>query len=135
MHVWVACAAVHGVIAVAIGAFAAHGLEASFGAARLEWLETGARYQIFHALALLAVAALGPTGVFDGRFAQLGLVVVGTAFTLGATLFAGGLYLAALLDWIWLLPVVPVGGGAFLIGWAALGCLAVAGRASGARRR
>lgn len=112
---WLACSAVHGALAVGLGAFAAHALNGSLPAERLAWLETGARYQLLHAVALLALQALG-----NARVSGPAMRLAGWAFALGPVGFSGGLYLAALLDWTWLMPVVPVGGTALLLGWVAL---------------
>ncbi|MGB6085020.1 DUF423 domain-containing protein, partial [Parvibaculum sp.] len=56
MRIWIVIGAVSGFLSVALGAFAAHGLQARVGPAELAVFETGARYQMYHALALLAVA-------------------------------------------------------------------------------
>lgn len=122
MRTWLLCAAVHGFLAVALGAFAAHGLQDTLEQAQLEWIETGARYQLSHALALLGVAALANVTQMADRKA---LKLAGVAFAVGALLFPGGLYLAAIFGWTWLIPVVPVGGVAFLVGWLALAVLAL----------
>jgi uncharacterized membrane protein YgdD (TMEM256/DUF423 family) len=114
---WLICAGVYGFFSVALGAFAAHGLESSLDATRLGWIETGARYQALHALALVGVALLQ---IRAGARVVRPVAVAGAGFALGGVLFPGGLYLAALLDWTGLIPIVPVGGGAFLVGWLAL---------------
>ncbi|MBK1669341.1 hypothetical protein CKO28_14985 [Rhodovibrio sodomensis] len=114
---WLLCAGVYGFFAVALGAFAAHGLESTLDATRLGWIETGARYQALHALALIGVALLQARG---GSRLVRPVAVAGAGFAVGGLLFPGGLYLAAVLGWTFLIPVVPVGGGAFLIGWLAL---------------
>jgi uncharacterized membrane protein YgdD (TMEM256/DUF423 family) len=107
--------ALHAALAVALGAFAAHGLEGRIPAERLAWIETGARYQLVHGTGLLAVAALWALGLL-GRGAGLAAALIGA----GPLLFAGGLYLAALAGWTWLIPVVPVGGAAMIAGWLVL---------------
>lgn len=80
--------------------------------------ETGARYQMYHALGMLLVAALGPRGA--DRLISAG----GWLFVLGTLLFSGSLYLLALTGTPWLGAVTPVGGFAFLAGWL---CLVAAG--------
>ncbi len=117
MHAWLVCAGIYGVLGVGFGAFAAHGLEGMVNPERLGWIETGALYQIFHALALVSLSLSGASG---RPRAGVAVRVAGGAFALGGVLFPGGLYLAALFGWTWLMPVVPVGGGAFLVGWLAL---------------
>lgn len=114
MRGFVAIGALNGALAVALGAFAAHGLEGVLPAERLGWIETGARYEMAHALALLAVA-----WIVERRPHPLARVA-GWAFAAGTLLFCGGLYVVALADWRFVMPVVPVGGTAFILGWAAL---------------
>jgi uncharacterized membrane protein YgdD (TMEM256/DUF423 family) len=113
---WLVAAAVSGLIAVAAGAFAAHGLQARPGDARLDWLETGSRYQMYHALALLAVALMSRDRL--GRSQVLRLA--GWGFLAGSVLFSGSLYLLALTGLSPLVWVTPAGGVLMLLGWAAL---------------
>lgn len=111
-------AGVHGFLAVALGAFGAHGLRASLaevedGARRLEWWSTAAQYHLVHALAigvaaLLMARAPGPAAV------------AGVAFSVGAVVFSGSLYTMTLTGIRGLGAVTPLGGLAFLVGWAAL---------------
>ena len=100
--------------AVALGAFAAHGLKARLDAAMLQTFETGVRYQLAHALALLAVAWAASLG--GGTAAR----VAGLAFLGGVLFFSCSLYGLALGGPRWLGPVTPIGGVLFLVGWAAL---------------
>jgi uncharacterized membrane protein YgdD (TMEM256/DUF423 family) len=109
---------------VALGAFGAHGLEGrlqqlgrgSNVAQRLAWFETGVRYHMYHALALVALAALA------GRASHGGLSLAATAFIVGIVLFSGSLYMMTIGPDIWrkLGMVTPFGGLAFLVGWMAL---------------
>jgi uncharacterized membrane protein YgdD (TMEM256/DUF423 family) len=110
-------AAVLGAVGVALGAFGAHGLRGRLSPDMLGVFETGVRYHIYHALALVAVAALMPR--FDGR----AIVIAGWSFVAGIVLFCGSLYALALSGVTSLGAVTPLGGVAFLIGWI---CLAVA---------
>lgn len=105
-------AALLGGLAVALGAFAAHGMKANYDAALLQTFETGVRYQMYHALALGLCAVLALHGFRTGASAL--------CFLVGIALFSGSLYGLVLLDAKWLGPVTPVGGVAFLIGWALL---------------
>jgi len=109
-------------IAVGAGAFGAHGLRARLDPAMLAVFETGARYQMYHALGLLAVAwaAARWPGPWPGW--------AGWLFVAGTLLFSGSLYALALSGIRWLGAVTPLGGVAFLAGWI---CLALAARASG----
>jgi uncharacterized membrane protein YgdD (TMEM256/DUF423 family) len=101
-------AALLGAAGVALGAFGAHGLRARLDARALEVWETAVRYQLVHAVALLALA-LSP------HAAQLR--TAGWLFAAGIALFSGSLYALALGGPRWLGPVTPLGGLAFLAGW------------------
>jgi uncharacterized membrane protein YgdD (TMEM256/DUF423 family) len=114
LRIWIILAAVSGFLAVALGAFAAHGLQGRLGAKELDWIDTGLRYQMFHALALLAVALLSREG------GSTALQVAGWGFTIGTLIFCGLLYTMALGGPRLLGAVVPLGGLAFLGGWLAL---------------
>lgn len=103
-------------IAVAAGAFGAHALRARLSAADLAIFETAARYQMYHALALLAVAWAYQR--WPGGLAQW----AGWSFIVGTLIFAGSLYLMVFTGQRWLGAVTPLGGVAFLVGWA---CLAI----------
>jgi uncharacterized membrane protein YgdD (TMEM256/DUF423 family) len=112
-------AGVLGFLAVALGAFGAHGLKARLapladGAQRLEWWSTGAHYQAIHALALGLVAYLAT------RSSSAAVNVAGVAFVTGIALFSGSLYVMTLTGMRWLGAVTPLGGVAFLVGWAAV---------------
>lgn len=109
--------ALAGVVGVALGAFGAHGLRGRLSPEMLAVFETGVRYQMYHALALLALGALGTA--IGGRL----LTIAGWSFTAGIVLFSGSLYLLALTDIRMLGAITPLGGVAFLVGWA---CLAIA---------
>ncbi len=117
MRLWLCMAAANGFIAVAMGAFAAHGLEGEAWQNARGWVEAGAHYQMFHALALLAVAVLSGRATAAAR---RWLAVAGWSFLAGIVLFSGGLFVMALAGVTGLGAVVPVGGLSFLAGWAAL---------------
>jgi uncharacterized membrane protein YgdD (TMEM256/DUF423 family) len=109
--------AVAGLIGVAFGAFGAHGLRGRLSPEMLAVFETGVRYQMYHALALVAVASLSDR--LGGRLVTAsGLLFVG-----GIVLFSGSLYLLAVTGATVLGAITPIGGVAFLAGWA---CLAIA---------
>jgi uncharacterized membrane protein YgdD (TMEM256/DUF423 family) len=114
MRHFLALGAINGLLAVAFGAFAAHGLKGILSEGLLAVFQTGVEYQAMHALALLAVGLLGE----HGRHPRLRLA--GWAFATGILLFSGSLYLLALTDARWLGAVTPFGGTAFLVGWGAL---------------
>lgn len=108
---------VSGFVAVGLGAFAAHGLKARLPADLLAIFETGVRYQMYHALALLAAAWAHSR--WPGTLASAS----GWLFVAGTLLFSGSLYVLALSGVRWLGAVTPFGGLAFLAGWL---CLAAA---------
>lgn len=99
--------------AVAAGAFGAHALRSRLEPRDLEIFETAARYQMYHGLALLAVAWL----ITQGTSAS----AAGWAFTIGTALFSGSLYLMVFTGQRWLGAVTPLCGVAYLIGWALTG--------------
>jgi uncharacterized membrane protein YgdD (TMEM256/DUF423 family) len=110
-----------GFLGVGLGAFGAHGLKTRLSAEMLAVFETGVRYQMYHALALLVVsAAVGHLGS-----ARL-LVSAGWLFVAGIVLFSGSLYVLALTGITTLGAITPLGGLAFLAGWACLALFAAA---------
>ncbi len=119
MNGWLLIAAVNGGLAVVCGAFAAHGLQGRIDAEALGVFETGARYHMYHALAIGLAA-------FAMRDAAAGAAATAAAFFLGGILlFSGSLYLLALTGVRGFGIVTPFGGVCFLIGWGALALAAV----------
>ena len=108
-------AATGGAVAVALGAFGAHGLRGRIEERLLETFQTAVEYQMYHCLALLMVAVLMREW---GR--SLALEITSYAFILGVLLFSGSLYGLVLTNMKWLGPVTPVGGLCLIIGWSAL---------------
>ncbi|HIK31410.1 MAG TPA: DUF423 domain-containing protein [Oscillatoriales cyanobacterium M59_W2019_021] len=119
-RIFMAIAAIFGGLGVAAGAFASHSLKAYLSKRSLEIFATGARYQMYHALALLFVALL---------LAQIELpnpptlVASGISFIVGIVLFSGSLYALSLTGIQELGIVAPIGGIVLIVGW---GCLAAA---------
>lgn len=109
--------ALAGALGVALGAFGAHGLRGRLSPDMLAVFETGVRYHMYHALAIVLVAAL------SSRVESRWLPTAGWAFTAGIFLFSGSLYTLALTGITVLGAVTPLGGLAFLVGW---GCLLLA---------
>ncbi len=103
-----------GLIGVGFGAFGAHGLRGRLSPEMLSVFEIGVRYQMYHAMAILLVAALSSR--FDGRL----LPAAGWAFTAGIAIFSGSLYVLALSGITILGAITPIGGVAFMIGWLCL---------------
>ena len=112
---WVAAAAVMGGLAVALGAFGAHGLKSRVEPELLVTFETGVRYQFYHALALLALA-LGPAPFWKRRPVH----AAAWLWTGGIAVFSGSLYLLVLTGQRWLGAITPIGGVSLILGWAAL---------------
>ncbi len=110
---------INGFLAVAIGAFGAHGVEALIAPEAMQHWQTGVRYQMFHVVALLACAFFTSTCEANPR-AALWAVVAACLFVLGMVFFSGSLYLLALTQQSWLGLCVPVGGVFFLLGWTSL---------------
>jgi uncharacterized membrane protein YgdD (TMEM256/DUF423 family) len=116
-RLFITLGAVSGFIAVAAGAFGAHALRDRLTTSNLDTFQTGAQYEMYHALALVGV------GILLGRFSVDGsswLTAAGWLFLAGTVLFSGSLYLLAITDVRWLGAITPLGGVAFLLGWAAL---------------
>jgi len=109
-----------GFLGVAFGAFGAHALKGRLSADMLVVFETGVRYQMYHAFAILIVAAA------IGRIGDANLLVLaGWFFVAGVLLFSGSLYVLSLSGVGVLGAITPVGGLLFLIGWACLALFAL----------
>ncbi len=118
---FVALGALSAFVAVAAGAFGAHALRGRLGPELAATFETGARYEMYHALALLAAA--WASARWPGGSAPL----AGWLFVAGTVLFSGSLYALALSGTRWLGAVTPFGGACFLAGWLALAWAALRG--------
>ena len=105
---------VSAVVAVTLGAFGAHGLRGRLVPDMLMTFEIGVRYQMYHALALLAV------GLALSRWPSSAVALAGWLFIAGTLVFSGSLYLLAVSGQRWLGAVTPVGGAAFIAGWLVL---------------
>jgi uncharacterized membrane protein YgdD (TMEM256/DUF423 family) len=113
-RLFVALGAITAGLAVAAGAFAAHALKSRLEPDLLAVFETGARYQMYHGLALFAVAWT------VARWPEGGAALAGWLFLAGIVIFSGSLYLLALTGVRWLGAITPLGGLAFLAGWVVL---------------
>jgi uncharacterized membrane protein YgdD (TMEM256/DUF423 family) len=116
--------AVFGFLGVAAGAFAAHGLREVIPPDLLTVFETGARYQMYHALALLAVAWV------SSEVPSRWILASGWLFVVGTVLFSGSLYALALTSNTRLGLITPFGGVALMAGWVCLGIGGWQGRRS-----
>jgi uncharacterized membrane protein YgdD (TMEM256/DUF423 family) len=108
-----AAGAINAIVAIAAGAFGAHALRPRLDARRLEIFETAARYQMFHALAMVMAGLLALRGVAGA--ATGGWVMQG-----GVVVFSGSLYALALTDVRILGAITPLGGVGMMVGWAIL---------------
>lgn len=115
MRLFIILAGLFGFLGVALGAFGAHGLQNMVEARHLAVWHTGVQYQMYHSLALLAVALLA------GNYLKTSLATwVGWAFIIGVLLFSGSLYAIVLLGVKNLGFITPIGGLFFLAGWLLL---------------
>ena len=106
----IAIGALNAALAVAAGAFGAHGLRERLEPRALEIFETGARYQMYHALAMILAGLLAARGL-------TGATTAGWLFLAGIAIFSGSLYALSLTDVKVLGAITPLGGVAFLAGW------------------
>ena len=113
-RVFFACGAVSALIAVAAGAFGAHALKTRITPEMLAVFETGVRYQMYHALALIACA--WAVTKWPGTLAS----TAGWLFLAGTIVFSGSLYLLTFTGVRALGAITPLGGLALLAGWACL---------------
>ena len=112
---FVTIAAISGFLAVALGAFGAHGLKAHLSATMMDVYQTAVLYQFIHTLALFATAIL----MLHWSQAKL-LKITAWAFTVGLIVFSGSLYLLVFTGIKLFGALTPLGGVSFLIGWACL---------------
>jgi uncharacterized membrane protein YgdD (TMEM256/DUF423 family) len=112
---WISIASFLGGIAVIFGAFAAHGLEGKVEPKAIEWVKTGAFYQLTHALALMGWALWCEFRVRSGLSPS---ALPGGCFAIGTVIFSGTLYAMALGAPRWLGAVTPLGGTLLILGWA-----------------
>jgi uncharacterized membrane protein YgdD (TMEM256/DUF423 family) len=105
--------ALFALLSVCIGAFAAHGLKNTLDVYQLGIIETGARYQMYHGLALILSALCA------ANFQYFSLSLISTCFCAGVIFFSGSLYAIALLDLAAIGFITPIGGVLFLLAWSA----------------
>jgi uncharacterized membrane protein YgdD (TMEM256/DUF423 family) len=118
---WFAVGAAAGAAGVALGAFGAHGLRARVTPDMLAVFETGVRYHLVHALALLAA------GWAAARWTGPWADAAGWLFLAGIVVFSGSLYLLTLTGMRWLGAITPIGGVCFILGWVSLSVAAIKG--------
>ena len=117
--IWVAMGAISAALSVACGAFGAHALRSHLTPENLAVFETAARYQMYHALALIAV------GLLSVKVDSVAVRIAGIAFTSGSVLFSGSLYALVLSNIRALGMITPIGGLGFIVGWCALAVAAL----------
>ena len=113
-RLWIGAGAFFGLLSVAAGAMGVHALRGALDAGAIDTFETAVRFQMYHALALLA------TGILTGRWKSRLFSLAGTLFTAGVVLFSGSLYSLALTGIGAFGAVAPVGGLFLMAGWIAL---------------
>lgn len=118
-------AALSGFIAVALGAFGAHGLKQRLSADLLAVYQTGVQYHFYHTFALLAVGLLMLHMPANGALRWSGIL-----FIVGMVIFSGSLYVLSLTGVRWLGAITPLGGVAFLVAWLLLARAAWTGAGS-----
>jgi uncharacterized membrane protein YgdD (TMEM256/DUF423 family) len=111
--------AVAAFLAVVLGAFGAHALRGRLSPEMLAVFQTGVQYHMYHALALILVSAI------MGRMSGWLIQTAGWCFVAGIVLFSGSLYLLAATGVTILGAITPIGGLAFLVGWACLAFAAI----------
>lgn len=118
--IWVRYGSLFLLLAVALGAFGAHGLKDVLSAQAKQTYQTGVLYHLVHGLGLLALGWVSSQRVSEGL-----INAAGWAFIIGIVLFSGSLYALSLTGIKKLGMITPLGGGAFLVGWL---CLALSTR-------
>jgi uncharacterized membrane protein YgdD (TMEM256/DUF423 family) len=108
-------ASLSGVLAVALGAFGAHGLKSRLTPELMAIYQTGVQYHFYHTFALLVCGVL-----IYGGMDSFAMRVSAYSFIAGIIIFSGSLYILAITDLRWLGAITPVGGLAFIVGWCAL---------------
>ena len=111
-RIMIAVGAVSAMVAVGAGAFGAHLLRDRLSSDLLTAFETGARYQMYHALGLVAV------GLTLSRGAGATAVWAGWLFIVCSIIFSGSLYALAITGARWWGAITPIGGVSFMLGWA-----------------
>ena len=113
-HLFFAFGSGFALIAVVTGAFAAHALKSRLSPEMFQIFEVAVRYQMYHALGLIAVAWAST------QWSSQLITASGWLFVAGIVIFSGSLYILSLTGVRWLGAITPIGGAAFIIGW---GCL------------
>ena len=112
MKIYLVIGTVSAMLAVILGAFAAHGLKNQLSEQLLAVFQTGVQYQMYHSLGLILL-------VLTAQFMPSAQLVWSAGFmSAGIVLFSGSLYLLAITGIKWFGPVTPIGGLCFIIAWS-----------------
>ncbi|MCR2821315.1 DUF423 domain-containing protein [Lederbergia panacisoli] len=120
MKIFIIIGAINAFLAVALGAFGAHGLEGKLEPKYLEVWKTGVTYQMFHALGLIAIGIIGRNIPVSSLLSWSGWTML-----IGIVLFSGSLYILSTSGIKILGAITPLGGVAFLVSWVLLIIFAV----------
>lgn len=112
---------INGFLAVALGAFGAHGLEGKLSVSMIAIWDKAVSYQMFHTVALLV------TSILFLKIKNKAIIIAGWSFLIGIILFSGSLYLYSTTGIKSLAMITPFGGVVFLIGWILLGVAGMKG--------
>src|SRR5690625_1681136 len=115
MKLFLMLGVINGFLAVALGAFGAHGLEGKVSEKALGIWEKAVQYYMFHSMALVVTALL------LSKIQSVSITWSGWLFFVGIILFSGSLYLYSTSGAKWLAMITPIGGVVFLVGWVVLG--------------
>ncbi|AVR00622.1 DUF423 domain-containing protein [Oceanobacillus sp. M65] len=119
MKLFLLLGVINGFLAVALGAFGAHGLEGRISEKAIATWEKAVTYQMFHTMALLV------TGLLMAKFTSGSLIWAGSMFFAGIILFSGSLYIYSVTSIKTFAMITPIGGVAFLVGWVLIGTAVV----------
>lgn len=115
MKLFLVIGVINGFLAVALGAFGAHGLEGKVSEKSIGIWEKAVHYQMFHTMAIFITALL------LSKIQSVSIMWTGWLFVIGIILFSGSLYLYSTSGAKWLAMITPIGGVVFLVGWVMLG--------------
>ncbi|WP_099159351.1 DUF423 domain-containing protein [Virgibacillus ndiopensis] len=115
MKLFLILGTINGFLAVALGAFGAHGLEGKLSEKMLNTWDKAVNYQMFHTMALLV------TGLILAKIQSGSMMWAGWMFFIGILLFSGSLYVYSTTGIKTFAMITPLGGVAFLVGWILLG--------------
>ena len=119
-QLFIATASISGLLAVALGAFGAHGLKNRLTPDLMDVWHTAVQYHFWHTLALLGIGVLLAQGVLSQTTPSKWLVISGLLFTAGIVIFSGSLSILCLSGMRWLGAFTPIVGTLWLMAWACL---------------